>query len=499
MTSLGRRSLLRGLATAGMTLPLLELGRSSRAHAGGGAPPKRYVFVFGGVSTGRGYDGQQTVPTITGPGYDLPRALLALGGDALPYGGTGYGVKDEVSVVTGLKVPWATAAGAMPPPGGRSAHFHNNTIGPIVSGMNSGPETHSLPRGVSHDQLIADALLPKPQPGQQRMISLRVQPERYIGGTGYYGDFSRISWHEQDGEIVGIDPISSPRLAYESLFGNFTPPDPADAAAAAFTLSRRRSVLDTLHARTNALLPRMGGADRERMQRHLDELGMLEAKLDAMPPVTAGACELLPDPGEDPPIGTSFEVIDQDHLQYDDSAAYSDEELRATLMMDYVRMAFACDLTRVATVRLTMDQSWLNAGPLVGAPSDFHQLSHGAVSYDAHADGVGWHIKHFARLVQLLRDTTELDGSSLLDNTVVVLCFEGGFGYDPEASADGSPHSTENMVMLTAGRAGGLVHGEHVVATDQHPANVLVSAMQAVGMETDTLGEISGTVPGLLG
>ncbi|HWB73746.1 MAG TPA: DUF1552 domain-containing protein, partial [Nannocystaceae bacterium] len=305
MSTLGRRSLLRGLASVGMTLPLLELGRSSRAHAGGNAPPKRYVFVFGGVSTGRGGDGQQMVPTTIGPGYDLPRSLLPLGGDALPFGGTGFDVRDDVSVVSGLVVPWATSAGANPPPGGRSAHFHNNTIGPIVSGMSGGAEEHRTPNGPSHDQFIADALMPNPQPGQQRMISLRVQPERYIGGSGYYGDFSRISWHEQDGEIVGIDPISSPRLAYQSLFGNFTPPDPADAAAAAFTLQRRRNVLDTLHARTANLLPKMGGADRERMQRHLDELAALEAKLDAMPPVTAGACELLPDPGEDPPIGTS--------------------------------------------------------------------------------------------------------------------------------------------------------------------------------------------------
>jgi hypothetical protein len=254
--------------------------------------------------------------------------------------------------------------------------------------------------------------------------------------------------------------------------------------------------LDTLRVRTQKVVPAMGADDRQRMERHLAELAALEAKLDTMPPPTGGACSLPPHPGDDPAIGGSYDHAD-DTIEYSATAAYSDEELRATLMMDYVRMAFACDLSRVAAVRLTMDQTWLNAGPLVGAASDMHQLSHGGVSIEAHADAVGWHVKHFARLVAMLRDTPELDGSSMLDHTAVVLCFEGGFGYDPEAGADDSPHSTENMVMLVGGRVGGLVHGSHIVANGLHPANVIVTAMQAIGMDTDALGEVSGPVPGL--
>jgi hypothetical protein len=206
----------------------------------------------------------------------------------------------------------------------------------------------------------------------------------------------------------------------------------------------------------------------------------------------------LPDPGEDPAIGESHGTTAEGNLDYDETAAYSGEDLRAELMMDYVRMAFACDLARVAAVRMTIDQTFLNMLPLSGAPSDMHELSHGAVSDDAHADAVGWHVKHFARLVSMLRDTQELDGSSLLDHTAIVLCFEGGYGFDPESGEDGHAHSTENMVALVAGRTGGLVNGSHIVATDMHPANVIISAMQAIGMDTDTLGEISGTIPGLL-
>jgi hypothetical protein len=55
------------------------------------------------------------------------------------------------------------------------------------------------------------------------------------------------------------------------------------------------------------------------------------------------------------------------------------------------------------------------------------------------------------------------------------------------------------MACLIAGRAGGLKTGIHVDANGMHPANVLITAMNAVGVQTNTLGEVSGVVPELLG
>lgn len=491
---LTRRNLLRAVGSVGMALPMLELTRSRRADAGGATTPKRYVFVYAGLSTGRDGAGQLIVPDAPGPGYDLKQALLPLGGAALPYGGTGFDVQDEVSIVSGLTIPWADVSGQTPPPGGKSPEFHYNTVGPIVSGVNGGASRNTPPNGPSSDNIVADFLSPGVSP-----LTYRVQPVKYVGAGDAGGNAGRISWRDEGGgNIVGVDPFSSPRLAYQSLFGNFEPPDPALAEAAAFLLARRRSALDTLRMRTSNLLGRLGGEDHVRMQRHFDELKALEDKLDALPPPTTGACELLPDPGDDPAIGSSHGTDPEGNLDYDANAAYSGEDLRAELMMDYVRMAFACDLARVAAVRMTIDQTFLNMLPLSGAASDMHELSHGAVSDEAHGDAVGWHVKHFARLVAMLRDTQELDGSSMLDNTAIVLCFEGGYGFDPESGTGDRAHSTENMVALVAGRVGGLVNGQHIVADGMHPANVIVTAMQALGMTTDTLGEISGTIPGLL-
>jgi hypothetical protein len=90
-------------------------------------------------------------------------------------------------------------------------------------------------------------------------------------------------------------------------------------------------------------------------------------------------------------------------------------------------------------------------------------------------------------------------GGSLLDNCAVVFLNEGGFGSDAAFGDEWSSHTTENMACLVAGGAGGLVRGQHIVAPQgrNHPANVLVTLMNAVGLDTDTLGEVSGTIASL--
>jgi hypothetical protein len=489
---LKRRSLIRAAGSAMLALPALELFRSDRASAMGSGPPKRYIFMYGGVSIGRDNGGETVTPDNVGVGYDLKRSLWPLGTDPLPYGGSGFDVQDEVSVVSGLQIPWNTGNGV--PPGGKSPEFHYNTVGPSVSGVRGGASRTNPARGPSSDQVIADAIAGDTNP---RILNYRVQPASYVGSNGGGGDSGRISWRaDGSGNIVGEDPIISPRLAYESLFSNFVPPDPAEAEAAAFLLQRRQSVVENVRARTEHIIPRLGAADRQRMERHLDELRGFEERLKAVPPPTGGACELPPDPGQDPPIGEPHASNDGGH-NYTQTAAWSDEELRAELLCDMIRMSFACDLSRVAALRMTRDQCFLNMFPLTEAHAEMHESSHGQGTINDHSDAVGWHVKHFARLVSLLRDTQELDGSSLLDHTAVVMLFEGGFGFDPESGSNNRAHSTENMVALVAGRVGGLLGGQHIATAGKHPATVLVSAMQALGLQTDTHGEITGNVPEL--
>jgi hypothetical protein len=147
-----------------------------------------------------------------------------------------------------------------------------------------------------------------------------------------------------------------------------------------------------------------------------------------------------------------------------------------------------------------MFQSHLNMYPLTGQRCDLHEIGHNGDPASkgtlAVSKAIAWHMKHFAYLLMKLRDTPEGAGK-VIDNCALVFLHEGGHGLDTATAKTNSTHSTENMACLIAGRAGGLKPGQHVAATGKHPANVLITAMNAVGVPGN-LGEVVGGIPALL-
>ncbi len=482
---LPRRSFLRGAAGFALALPALEI---MQAQAGG-SPPPRYFLGFAGSSTGfPGFDYDLLVPDTLGPNYEVKRALQPL---------ADLGITDSVSVVTGMEIPWGDSGSV--PPGGRVRNWHAKSVAPLISGVRGADNGDEAARGPTSDQIAADAI---GSGTVHRLLTYRVQAAYYRGSNGNGGARGRISYRNDGGSIVPVDPIVSPRLAYESLFTGFVPPDPAEAAEALALLRRRRSAVDIVLEDAQSLVPKLGAADKMRLERHLDELRHLEGRLDQIQPPTEGACTMLPDPGEDPPIGGAVE--NGDTSGYASGGAYSNEELRATVLTDLIAMAFTCDLSRVASMMYTMSQCFLNMHPLYGHASDLHELGHfgvggGMAGLEAVSDGVAWHVNHFGRLVQKLRDTQELDGSSLLDHCALVLVFEGGWGYDPESGEALNVHSSENMAALIAGHVGGLNPGggQHVSNAGGHPTQVINTALRACGIDHE-MGEVSGVVSELL-
>jgi hypothetical protein len=483
---LPRRSFLRGAAGFALALPALEI---MQARAGGGPPP-RYFLGFAGSSIGfPGFDYDLLKPDNLGPGYDIKRALQPLADLA---------VADAVSVVSDMEIPWGDAGNV--PAGGRVRNWHAKSVAPLISGVRGADDGDEAARGATSDQIAADVL---GTDTVHRLLTYRVQAAYYRGSNSTDGGArGRISYRDEGGEIIPVDPIISPRLAYESLFTGFVPPDPAQAAEALALLRRRKSAVDIVLEDAQALVPKLGSADKIRLERHLDELRNLEGRLEQIQLPTEGACELLPDPGEDPEIGGAVE--NGDTGGYSAGGAYSDEELRATVLTDLMAMAFICDLTRVGSMMYTMAQCFLNMHPLYGHASDLHEIGHfgvggGDAGMQAQADCVAWHVGHFARLVQKLRDTPEVDGSSVLDHSALVLVFEGGWGYDPESGEALNVHSSENMSALIAGRVGGLnpKGGVHVSNAGGHPTQVINTALRAVGVDHE-MGEVPGVVDALL-
>ncbi len=487
---LPRRTFLRGLGGTAIGLPLLEamMGGPRSARAGGAGIPQRYVVCFGGFAMGADGDSSPNgvVPTVVGPGYDLQPGTQPL---------ADHNVRDEITIVSGLRIPIGMGATNVAPAGrngGDSFHFHPN---PLLTGNRQvGGVFGTTVTGPSSDQVVANAIA-----GDTVFASLplRVQALFYnqSGGIDIPDNRDTLSFRDAGGTIESIAPYSSPRQAYDALFSGFTPDDPAEAAAKAFELSRRKSALDLVDRRMNGLLPRLSTADQQRLERHYDEIRELENRLDAVAPDQTGACELPPDPGDDPPLGGEPATPSS----WNSNLGYSDEDLRATVLTDLLHMALTCDLTRSATLMYTMWQSFLNIEPLTGLSWNQHIMQHQGQTTHIN-QMIAWHMDHFGRLVAKLRDTPEGDGS-VLDNCALVFLIEGGHGEDIEFGQPWSSHTTENMACLVAGRAGGLSPGRHVVApaASDHPVNVLLTAMEAVGAPTASLGEVSGTISELYG
>jgi hypothetical protein len=229
----------------------------------------------------------------------------------------------------------------------------------------------------------------------------------------------------------------------------------------------------------------------------------LEQRVASVPPPMVGLCQKPADPGPDPALGSGQLTNSMGNITYSQNLGYSGEEQRASVMVELVAMAMICDLTRSTLFQFTNSQSFLNMYALTSQRSDLHELSHGSHGNQSESDttqalarGINWHMKHWATLLGRLQAAREGD-ASILDNTAAVFTFEGGHGFDPADGRAVSAHSTENMAVLVAGGAGGLKRGLHLRAAGMHPANVLLTALRAIGSTQTSLGEVSGEVPGL--
>ncbi len=508
---INRRAVLRGIAGATVALPWLECMVLTRAKAQ--TFPARYAILFAGQALGGDNyaksssrvggqniteDGHYIADTSYGRGYVLTTPLMPL-----------QGMENEFSMVSNLAIPFnqSSTDGNAVPTAGAYRDFHGGGCSPLLSGTRSTAASFVC-NGITSDQVIADL-----NAGQTTYKSLvvRSQPGFYVSGYSFAGR-QYISYGAGGGSGARIEAQASPEVAYRSLFQGFVPDDDDAAARWDFELRGRRSVLDLVLEKRAKLMNNVGSADEQRLERHFDQIRDLENRLSALPPVASGVCYVPPDPGADPPIGGDHDGGGSGSVT--GSLGYSDEHTRSRIFADLIHMAFVCDLTRSASLQITAFQSHMNVRPIADGlgtlPGTTRPARWASVGGDLHEVGhngdpdnrgqipsaglLGWHISHYAYLIDKLRNTPE-GGGSVLDNSVLVFTPEAGHGLQlNDGSSQNQTHSVENMVMLVAGRAGGLNPGAHIDGGRQHPARVLVRAMQAAGYNGNSLGEVSGTI-----
>jgi len=232
-----------------------------------------------------------------------------------------------------------------------------------------------------------------------------------------------------------------------------------------------RSVLDTVGERARRLSKSLGTSDRQKLDQYFSSVRELEERL-----VKTEDWQHQPKPKVDikPPqdIDAREELIE-----------------RTRLMFRMARLAFETDSTRI--IALVIDQ---NANPKVNLPGV--SQAHHSLTHHGHRDeSVGQlkiieseQTKAFGELLGDLKGVRE-DSQSLLDRTMVM--YGSNLG-------NANSHDNKNMPMLLAG--GGFKHGGHLAFDKKHNyplANLFVSMLQRMGVETDQFASSTGTMRGL--
>jgi hypothetical protein len=272
-----------------------------------------------------------------------------------------------------------------------------------------------------------------------------------------------------------LPPLATPVDTYKRVFANFLPPSTTpDQDAAKVLLAQRKSVLDAVAGEFASLDARLGAQDRQTLDAHLTLVRDVERRLS----LGIGDCAK---PSEPPVL---------------DPVSEADMPKIAELQLDLLALAFACDLTRVASFEISTALNRIRY-PWLNSLGEGHNLSHsGASDADAKEQLLkrqSWHSSLIARLFDRLAVVAEGEGS-VLDNT---LLFWGN-----EVSM-GTTHSHDNMPFVLAGGDWFFRTGRYVQYTDTTKnlhGNLLVSILNAMGVPDTTFGDaryVTGPLSGL--
>jgi hypothetical protein len=452
-TKVTRRRLLGGMSalTVALTSPIW---RAATAFGQDSKQPgsKRFIGIFSANGTiasaffpgGKGNDlPLATLPVILAPLQPHKDKLLVLEGVHM-----NSTVEDELGVTSMNKPggPHMKGPGAM------------LTGGSLLAGSFTGA---GGPAGwadrISVDQLIANRI-----GGSSRFPSLefgvRIEGQEPLRVISYRGANQPNA------------AVDDPQQMYKRIFADAALSD-ADRMR---KLREQQSVLDFLKDDIGRLQSRVAADDRERLDAHLGGIRNLEQRLNS----AQLACATPDMPAQlDPRAMENYPMVGQ-------------------LQMDLLLLAHSCGMTQVSTLMWANADSW-QYYPWIGVNEEHHELSHAGDDDMAARDKLikinTWHSEQVKYLLDHLDMVQEADGSTMLDNTVLLWGNELGAG---------NTHSYKDIPWLLAGRAGGALRTGRSLRFEDRPHNdLLVSVCNAMGLDDVTTfgipGVCTGALPGL--
>ncbi len=427
---------------ASIALPFLDAMRPALAADSrvAGATPTRLAFTY----VPNGIIMKDFTPGSEGALTEFPRVLASM----QPF-------RDEMLVMSGLTQNGGRALGDGPGDHARAAASYLTGAHPKKT---SGADIFN---GVSVDQVAAN----KVGSGTRfASVELGLEDGRMVGNcdSGYSCAYSNsISWRT---ETTPNPPEINPKLVFERLFAGMDPTETAESRAKRALY--KKSILDFVREDTESLRPTLGATDKRKLDEYLYAVRDLEKRIETAAKNTNNFQVAI-----EKPVGVPLEFADH-----------------ARLMYDLQVVALQAGLTRVVTFMMGREGSNRTYRE-IGVADAHHGMSHHRNDPDLIEKLAQINIHHmgqFAYFVGKLKSIKEGDGT-LLDHTMVLY----GSGI-----SDGNRHTHNDLPILLAGRgAKNFKMGRHVrYATDTPLANLFLSMLNQMGVETEKLGDSSGVL-----
>ena len=351
-------------------------------------------------------------------------------------------LRHQLQVVSGLDHANARAGND-----GGGDHARGNGV--FLTGVRLNKSATDIRAGISIDQTIAN------QVGHLTRfpsLELTCDTDRRAGNcdSGYACAYQyNLSWRSA---TTPMPPESNPRLLFERMFG--AGPHGTRAENARLRMEARRSVLDFVNEDTRRMQSRLDPRDREKLDQYLTGIREVEIRIQKAERFGANV-----DPDLATPAG-----IPRSHGEH------------VRLMYDLLALAFKTDSTRVATFALAHDGDNRSFSE-IGVAEGHHDLSHHQGNQERIAKIARinrWYSEQFARFLQDLESTRDVDGNSVLHNTRIVY----GSG-----NADANRHSHDNLPVILAGGGGGQLNpGRYVRHGSKPMTNLYLSLADQAGV-----------------
>jgi Protein of unknown function (DUF1552) len=332
---------------------------------------------------------------------------------------------------------------------------HHGAAVAFLSGART-PGSIDVPQPVTIDQLAADRL------GQRTPLrSLELTADSLFLSQPRCSYIS----YGVDGKPVRRE--DDPQIVFDRMFRGFASPE---------RLGRTRSILDAVRDDASSLRRSASIADNRTLDSYFEAVRGAERTIDAASATSDGDRWRPSTPPElvRPPVLRNLPE-------------------RVQALLDLMVLAFWTDTTRIATFMLANDNSRL-VFDFLNINEEHHYLSHfvrhdGTESIRRFNAITRWHVVQFAYFIDRLAKIQEGDGT-LLDHSL--LLFGSGLKH-------GDYHSATDLPIVLAGGGGGtLKTGRWVRYPEPQPyANLLLSMLHRLGVDTPSFGSSTGPLAGL--